>query len=55
MSSQYVIPESTATIEYPASKRKKIIDHKGKVIYDSNNDIVEGRKYGQEKSSPDRY
>jgi hypothetical protein len=29
MSSQYVIPESTATIEYPASKRKKIIDHKG--------------------------
>jgi hypothetical protein len=34
-SSRYVIPESTTEVYYPASKRKKIVDHKGEVIYDS--------------------
>jgi hypothetical protein len=36
--SYYVIPESTTTIEYPVSKRKKIVNHKGEVIYDSTKD-----------------
>ncbi|MFZ0646917.1 MAG: hypothetical protein WAM27_01715 [Nitrososphaeraceae archaeon] len=53
--SNYVIPESTTTIEWPKSKRKKIVDHKGNVIYDSNSDIEKERKNGQEKSPPDRY
>jgi hypothetical protein len=33
--SHYVIPESTTEVYYPASKRKKIVNHKGEVIYDS--------------------
>ena len=37
MSSQYVV-ESTTEYNYPASKRKKVINHKGEIIYDSNND-----------------
>jgi hypothetical protein len=37
MSSTYV-PESETTIFYPASKRKKIINHKDEVIYDSIKD-----------------
>jgi hypothetical protein len=32
------IPESETTIFYPASKRKKIVNHKGEVIYDSAKD-----------------
>jgi hypothetical protein len=38
MSSQYIVPESTTEFKYPASKRKKIVNHKGEIIYDSNND-----------------
>ena len=34
-SSTYVIPESTTEVYYPASKRKKIVNHKGEVTYDS--------------------
>jgi hypothetical protein len=37
-SAQYIVPESTTEYNYPASKRKKIIDSKGNVLYDSNND-----------------
>ena len=33
--SYYVIPESTTEVFDPASKRKKIVNHKGEVIYDS--------------------
>ena len=36
--SRYVIPESTTEVYYPVSKRKKIVNHKGEVIYDSSND-----------------
>lgn len=37
MSSQYVIPESTTEYNYPSGRKKKI-DSKGNVVYDSNND-----------------
>ena len=37
-SAQYVIPESTTEYNFPKSKRKKIVDSKGNVVYDSNND-----------------
>ena len=33
--SQYVVPESTTEYNFPKSKRKKIIDHKGNVIYET--------------------
>ena len=33
--SYYVIPESTTEVYYPVSERKKIVNHKGEVIYDS--------------------
>jgi hypothetical protein len=33
--SHYVIPESTTEVFYPVSKRKKIVNHKGDVVYDS--------------------
>ena len=35
--SHYVVPESTTEVFYPASKRKKVVNHKGEVIYDSAN------------------
>jgi hypothetical protein len=38
MSSQYIVPENTTEVFYPKSKRKKVIDSKGNVVYDSNND-----------------
>jgi hypothetical protein len=38
LASQYVIPESTTEYNFPKSKRKKIVDSKGNVLYDSNND-----------------
>ena len=34
---QYVV-ESTTEYNYPASKRKKVVNHKGEITYDSNND-----------------
>jgi hypothetical protein len=37
-SASHVIPESTTEYNYPASKRKKVVDNKGNVVYDSNND-----------------
>jgi len=33
--SHYIVPESTTEVFYPVSKRKKIIDSKGNVVYDS--------------------
>jgi hypothetical protein len=35
---QYIVPESTTEYNFPESKRKKIIDHKGNVVYDSDRD-----------------
>jgi hypothetical protein len=37
MSSQYVVPEPTTEYNYPSGRKKKV-DHKGNVVYDSNND-----------------
>jgi hypothetical protein len=43
MSSSSYVVESTTEYNFPKSKRKKIVDSKGNVVYDSNNDqkIVE--------------
>ena len=38
MSPSYIIPESTTEAYFPKSKRKKIVDSKSNVLYDSNND-----------------
>ena len=48
--SNYVIPESTTTIEWPKSKPKRIEYYKRNVIYDSNSDIEKERKNGQKRS-----
>ena len=37
-SAQYIVPESTTEYNFPKSKRKKIVNHKGETIYDSDKD-----------------
>jgi len=37
-SAQYIVPESTTEYNYPKSKRKKVVNHKGEIIYDSDID-----------------
>jgi hypothetical protein len=37
-SPQYIIPESTTEYNFPASKKKKVVNHKVEIIYDSTKD-----------------
>jgi hypothetical protein len=36
-SAQYIIPESTTEYNYPSGRKKKV-NHKGEIIYDSDKD-----------------
>jgi hypothetical protein len=49
-SSRYVIPESTTEVYYPVSKRKKIVNHKGEVIYDSPKTKDQEKDKGKDKA-----